>query len=116
MAKSKYVMSRMSIHLKKMNVIETTTNKLLSMLMNREVSIIIPVVIYFNNNKTKGLVYSGSAGREFNFVTQNELITKKGTIYNKRYLTNKEGFEMLNMNLRAEKLKKIKKKIKLLNG
>lgn len=111
MGKSKYIMSRMSIHLKKIGVFETTTIKLLTMLMNREVLIITPVVIYFNKHKTKGLVYSGNAGREFNFVTQNELITKKGTIYNKKYLTNKEGFELLNMNLRAEKLKKIKKKI-----
>ena len=111
MAKSKYVMSRMSIHLKKLDFTETTSNALLTMLMSRDTLIMKPKVIYFNKDKTKGLVYSGTAGREFNFVIQNELITKKGTIYNKRYLTNKEGFELLNMNLRAEKLKKIKKKI-----
>lgn len=110
MAKSKYIMSRMSRHLKKIGLIEITPIELLSTLMNRDFLIIEPKIIYLNKDKTKGLSY---IERTFKIVKQNDIITshKDETIYNMKVLTNKEGFEMLNLMIRGEKLKKIKKKI-----
>jgi hypothetical protein len=67
-------------------------------------------VVYLNMDKTKGLTFINGI---FSIVKQNSVfeMRRDGTIYNNKILVHKEGLEMLNMMVRGEKLKKIKKKI-----
>lgn len=104
---SKYIMSRLSLHLKKLNFTEIKPISLVSLLIDTKTPLIEPKVIYFNKDKTKALTYY----QEFNIVTQYDYVGRDGTVYNRKGITSKEGFELLNLMIRREKLKKIKKKI-----
>jgi hypothetical protein len=108
---SKYIMSRMSRHLHdKVGLRETTPIRLSCVLNTPYVMTLDPTIIYINKDKTRGLTY---IEHNFSIVTQNDAVTFRtnGTIYAIKNITHKEGIEMLNMMVRMEKLKKIKKKI-----
>jgi hypothetical protein len=67
-------------------------------------------IVYLNKDKTKGLTFISGI---FSRVKQNATFEmhRDGTVYNRTVVIHKEGLELLNLMVRTEKLKKIKKKI-----
>jgi len=110
MAKSKYIMSRLSRYLKKHGYEEITLKGLRLNLCSSPSPVLWYNVLYLNKNKTNCLIY---AKGDFFILKQKSLIPKWGNkeLCDREELHYTQVISMLDLLIRKEKLLKIKKKI-----